>query len=98
MQLVLTFFRMYAQYGKFPIPKFQTKPTPDTQVDTSKLASPANKTQVLRSKTDTGPRNFLIVPKLQRPKSVLIPSRKEVRFSFTLFFFITLSNISLAFS
>lgn len=71
---------MYAQYGKFPIPKFQTKPTPDTQVDTSKLASPANKTQVMRSKADTGPRNFLIVPKLQRPKSVLIPSRKEVCF------------------
>jgi hypothetical protein len=78
---------MYAKYGKFPVPKFVT-PRVGESVDpnvkvTQQLDITSNKTQMMRSKNDTsGPRNFLIVPKLTRPKSVLIPSKKQVWFLF----------------
>jgi hypothetical protein len=75
---------MYAKFSAFPVPKFQTPKAGDdaaqTQSLTKQLDITANKGHVMATKGQTGcARNFLIVPKLSRPKSVLIPSRKEVR-------------------
>lgn len=86
---------MYAKFSAFPVPKFETPRAGDDanqQSVTKQLDISSNKTQMMAKKggDSAGPRNFLIVPKLTRPKSVLIPSRKEVR----MFFRLVLSHLA----